>query len=82
MSEKEREQAWDDLFEKEVGVILEFDPGANSGRLKSIVDGSVYKIDSRQPLRTKAKLSPGDKVFFAPFEDPDGEDYARVIKKL
>jgi hypothetical protein len=31
-------------------------------------------------LRTKIELRAGDKVFFAPVEDGEGNDYARVIR--
>ena len=34
----------------------------------------------RELLRTKIALRSGDKVLFAPFEDPEGKDYARIIR--
>ncbi|MGD0886218.1 MAG: hypothetical protein ABSA46_15340 [Thermodesulfovibrionales bacterium] len=80
MSKEEREEAWDDLYIKEEGIILEFNPNLKTGRIKSLEDGGIYDIDSRELLRTKIELTPGDKVLFAPFEDPKGHDYARVIR--
>ncbi len=80
MKGEEREEVWDDAYVKEEGIILEFDPDSNTGKIKSLLDDSIYSIDSRELLRTRIELRPGDKVFFAPFKDPDGNDYARVIR--
>jgi hypothetical protein len=77
---EEREEAWDDIFVKEEGIILDFDSDLNTGKLKSIADDQVYAIDGRELLRTKIELRPGDKVLFAPVEDSEGNDYARVIR--
>ncbi len=49
------------------------------GKVKSLSDESIYKIDSRELLRTKIELPRGNKVLFDPFEDPDGNNYARII---
>jgi hypothetical protein len=80
MKGEEREEVWDEAYAKEEGIILEFDSDSNTGKIKSLLDGSIYTIDSRELLRTKIELRPGDKVLFAPFEDRDGNDYARVIR--
>lgn len=80
MKGEEREEVWDEAYAKEEGIILEFDSESNTGKIKSLLDDSIYSIDSRELLRTKIELRAGDKVFFAPFEDPDGNDYARVIR--
>lgn len=80
MTKEEREQAWDELYEKEEGTILDFDHETNTGKIQSLQDDSIYSIDSRELVRTKIELRPGDKVLFAPIEDRDGEDYARIIR--
>ena len=80
MNGEQREEVWDDTFATEEGVILEFDPDLNSGTIRSLLNGNIYIIDSRELLRTRIELRPGDKLLFAPFEDPDGKDYARVIR--
>ena len=82
MSKEEREEVWDDLFIKEEGIVLEFDPDSNTGKLKSLSDDGVYNIDGRELLRTRIELRPGDKVLFAPIEDASDADadYARVIR--
>ncbi len=80
LKKEEREEVWDDLFIKEEGVVLEFDPSSGRGKIKSLEDGSFYEIDNRGIIKTKIELRSGDKVLFAPFEDPEGNDYARVIK--
>ncbi len=80
LNKEEREELWDNLYLKEEGIILEFCLDTNTGRLKSLSDNSIYNIDSRELLRTRIELRPGDKVLFAPIEDPDGNDYARVIR--
>jgi len=43
-------------------------------------DGEEYKIDDRELVRTKIELHAGDKILFAPIEDPDGDDFARIIR--
>jgi hypothetical protein len=80
MDREEREEVWDDLYLKEEGVIIEFDPGSNAGKVKSISDDAIYKIDGRELLRTRIELRTGDKVLFAPIEDATGEDFARIIR--
>lgn len=80
LNKEEREGIWDDLYISEEGVVLEFDFDSQTGRIKSLKDNNIYSIDSRELVRTKIELRTGDKVLFAPFEDPDGNDYARVIK--
>ena len=80
VSKEEREEIWDDLFIKEEGIILEFDSDKNSGKIKSLADDNTYEIDSRELIRTKIELRSDDKVLFAPFEDPEGRDYARIIR--
>ena len=80
MNKEEREEVWDDVYVKEEGMVLEFDSKTNTGKIKSLRDSNVYKIDSRELVRTKIELQPGDKVLFAPFEDPDGNDFARIIR--
>lgn len=80
MSKEKREEVWDDLFIKEEGIILEFNPDKNTGKIKSLADDNTYEIDGRELLRTKIELRSGDKVLFAPFEDPEGKDYARIIR--
>jgi len=80
MSENEREEAWDNLFIKEEGSIIEFNQETKTGKIKSLKDGNIYNIDSRESIKAKIELRSGDKVLFAPMEDPEGEDYARVIR--
>ncbi len=79
MSKEEREEVWDDAYAKEEGVIVEFNPKSNTGKIRSLADGNIYKIDDRELVRTKIGLHSGDKVLFAPFEDPDEEDYAKIL---
>ncbi len=79
-SNEEREKVWDEAYAKEEGVILEIDPHAGTGKVRSLSDGSVYAIDGREQVRTERKLRQGDKVLFAPLGDPEGNDYARIIK--
>ena len=55
-------------------------PTSNTGKVRSLADGDIYKIDERELVRTKIELHTGDKVLFAPFEDPDGDDFARIIR--
>ena len=80
MSEDEREEAWDNLFIKEEGIIIEFNQETKTGKIKSLKDGNIYSINSRELIKTKIELRSGDKILFAPMEDPEGEDYARVIR--
>ena len=80
LNSEEREEVWDDLYIKAEGVVLEFDPDSNTGKIKSLTADGVYQIDSRELLRTRIELRPGDKVLFAPVEDASGTDYARVIR--
>ena len=80
MSENEREEAWDNLFIKEEGSIIEFNQETKTGKIKSLKDGNIYNIDSRESIKAKIELRSCDKVLFAPMEDPEGEDYARVIR--
>jgi hypothetical protein len=80
MGSEEREEAWDDVYVKEEGIVLEFNAVSNTGKIKSLRDNAVYNIDSRELIRTRIELQSGDKVLFAPFKDPDGNDYARVIR--
>ncbi len=80
MSKEEREEAWDDVFAKEEGIIIEFDMNINTGKVRSEEDGATYMIDSREFVKTKIELRAGDKVLFAPFESKEGGDYARLIK--
>jgi len=80
MNKEKREEVWDDVYIKEEGVVLEFDSESNTGKIKSLRDDSVYNIDSRELIRTRIELQSGDKVLFAPFEDPAGNDYARIVR--
>ncbi len=80
MPEDEREETWDNLFIKEDGSIIEFNQETKTGKVKSLKDGNVYAIDSRELINTKIELRPGDKVLFAPMEDSEGSDYARIIR--
>jgi hypothetical protein len=79
-NQEKREDVWDDIYIKEEGVVLEFDFDSNIGKIKSLKDNNIYNIDSRELIRTKIELRPGDKVLFAPFEDSDGNDYAKIIR--
>jgi len=63
---EEREEVWDEAYIKEEGIILEFDSDLNTGKIKSLLDDSIYSIDSRELIRTKIELRAGDKVYFAP----------------
>ena len=80
MSKEKREEVWDEAYAKEEGVIVEFNPKSNTGTIRSLADGNIYKIDDRELVRTKIELHSGDKVLFSPFEDPDGDDFARIIR--
>ena len=80
MSKEEREEVWDEVYAKEEGIIIEFNLDSHTGRVRSLVDGEEYKIDGRELVQTKIELHAGDKILFAPIEDPDGDDYARIIR--
>ena len=80
LSEEDQELFWDEMLAKEEGVILEFDFDSKKGKIRSLADGAVYVIDERALAQTKVELQTGDKVLFAPFEDPDGKDYAKVLR--
>jgi hypothetical protein len=82
MSKEERENEWDDVYVKEEGTIIEFDPRTKTGKVRSLRDGGVYSIDNRELVRTKIELRQGNKVQFAPIEDPDGKNYARIVKLM
>ncbi len=82
LTREEIEGIWDETYAKEEGIVLEFDFSSNTGKIKSLTGGSIYSIDSRELIRTKIELKPGDKVLFAPFEGRDGNDYARVISVI
>jgi len=43
MSENEREEAWDNLFIKEEGIIIEFNQETKTGKIKSLKDGNIYE---------------------------------------
>jgi hypothetical protein len=53
MDREKREEAWDELYIKEEGVVLEFNPDSNTGKIKSLSDDGVYEIDGRELLRTR-----------------------------
>lgn len=80
MDKEDREEIWDEAYLKEEGIVLEFNPDINTGKIKSLRDSSIYNIDSRELVRTKIELRPCDKVLFAPFEDSDGNGYARIVR--
>lgn len=80
MTKEEREEVWDDAYAKEEGIIIEFNLDSHTGKVRSLVDNAEYKIDGRELVRTKIELHAGDKLLFAPIEDPDGDDYARIIR--
>jgi hypothetical protein len=80
MSGEEREELWDDIYLKEEGIVVEFDHDSSTEKIKSLCDGSIYEIDSRELIRTKIELRPGDKILFALIEDPEGNDFARIIR--
>ncbi len=80
LSGEEREEVWDDLYITEEGIILEFNPDSNTGKVRSFIDESVYQVDERELTRTRIELRPGDKVLFAPIEDASGKDFARIIR--
>ena len=82
MTKEEREEVWNDAYVKEEGIIIEFDPITNAGKVRSLADGDIYKIDERELVRTKIELHSGDKVLFAPFEDSEGDDYARIVRLI
>jgi hypothetical protein len=80
LSEEDQDIFWDEMLAKEEGVILEFDFDTKKGKIRSLADGAVYVIDDRALSQTRVEIQTGDKVLFAPFEDPDGNDYAKVMK--
>lgn len=80
LSEEDQDIFWDEMLAKEEGVILEFDFNTKKGNIRSLADEVVYAIDDRALAQTKVELKAGDKVVFAPFEDPDGNDYAKVMR--
>ncbi|MDA8084270.1 MAG: hypothetical protein M0024_11490 [Nitrospiraceae bacterium] len=75
-----REEAWYDIYQKEEGVITEFDPESNTGKIKSLANGAEYSIDSRELNRVRIELKTGDQVLFAPIEDAADDNFARVIR--
>ncbi len=80
MSKEEREEVWDETYIKEEGIIIEFNLDSHTGKVRSLVDGAEYKVDGRELVRPKIELHAGDKILFAPIADPDGDDYARIIR--
>jgi len=80
LSEEDQNIFWDEMLAKEEGVILEFEFDSKKGKIRSLTDGAVYVIDDRALAQTRVELQTGDKVLFAPFEDPDGKDYAKVMR--
>ena len=80
LSEEDQNFFWDEMYLKEEGVILEFDFNTKKGKIRSLADGAIYAIDDRALAQTRVELQTGDKVLFAPFEDPDGKDYAKVLR--
>jgi hypothetical protein len=73
-------EVWDDVYLKKNGIVLEFDSEFKTGKIRSLRDNAIYNIDSRELVRTRLELQSGDKILFAPFEDPDGNDYARIVR--
>lgn len=61
-------------------VILENDFNTKKCKIRSCADEVVHVIDDRALAQTKVELKAGDKVLFAPFEDTDGKDCARVLR--
>ena len=80
MNKEEREEVWDDAYVKEEGIVLEFDSESNTGKIRSLRDNDIYNIDSRELVRTRIELQSGDKVLFVPIEEPDGNDFARIVR--
>ena len=80
LSQEDQDLFWDEMLAKEKGVILEFNFDTKKGKLRSLADGQDYVIDDRALTQTTIELQAGDKVLFAPFEDPDGKDYAKVLR--
>ena len=79
LSQEDQDFFWDEMLAKENGVILEFNFDTKKGKLRSLADGQDYVIDDRALSQTSIELQTGDKVLFAPFEDPDGKDYAKIL---
>ena len=82
MTKEEREEIWDDAYAKEEGIVTEFNLDTHTGKVRSLLDNAEYKIDGRELVRTEIELHAGDKILFAPIEDPDGDDYARIISVI
>lgn len=80
LSKEDRDVFFDEVFAKEEGIVLKFDFETKTGMIRSLADTNVYSIDSRALAQTKVELKAGDKVLFAPFEDPDGKDYGKVLR--
>lgn len=66
MDKEDREEIWDEAYLKAEGIVIEFNADTNTGKVKSLSDNSTYNIDSRELIRTRIELRPGDKVLFAP----------------
>jgi len=60
MSNEEREEAWDEAYAKEEGIITEFNLDSQTGKVRSLVNGAEYKIDGRKLVWTKMELYAGD----------------------
>jgi hypothetical protein len=80
LSAEDRDIFWDEMYAKEEGVIREFDFNTKTGKIRCLADGEIYLIDARALAQTKIELKIGDKVLFAPFEDPDGKNYAKIMR--
>jgi hypothetical protein len=78
MNKEEREKAWDEFYVKEERIVLDYDSDANTGKIRSLRDSNGYKIDSRELVRTKIELRPGDKVLFAPLCSSRGNECRRT----
>jgi hypothetical protein len=79
MSKEEREEVWDDVYAKEEGIIVEFNPESNTGKVRSVNDDNIYEVDSRELVKTKIDLHLGDKVLFAPGPDNDQQRVRNLI---
>ncbi|MDH4163600.1 MAG: hypothetical protein OEW15_13060 [Nitrospirota bacterium] len=80
LSQEGQDIFWDEMLAKEEGMILEFNFDTKKGKVRSLADGQVYVIDDRALAQTSIELQTGDRVLIAPFEDPDGKDYAKVLR--
>jgi len=47
---EEQEEHWDDLYVKEEGIILEFDPDANTGKILIILSTVLTIVSYLEPL--------------------------------